>query len=63
MPSDAERYRAIPSDTERETLIRLLKRLHENLVAVERATEAHLAQRFSKALVRRGTLSHKDIDD
>lgn len=47
-----ERERAfvdVLSVAERETLIQLLKRLHENLPAVEAATEAYVAQRHPKA--------------
>ena len=42
-------FLAVLSDPERETLIGLLKRLHENLPAVEMATERYVAQRFPKA--------------
>ena len=38
---------------ERETLIGLLKRLHENLPQVEVATERYLAERFPRAVRRR----------
>ena len=55
--------KGVGGDAERETLIRLLKRLHENLAAVEGATAAHVALRFPKALSRRDTLSNKDTDD
>ena len=44
-----ERERAFLSvlnDGERETLLRLLKRLHENLPEVERATQSYVEQRF-----------------
>jgi hypothetical protein len=40
-------------DDERETLIGLLKRLHENLPQVEVATERYLAERFPRAVRRR----------
>ena len=42
-------FLAVLSDAERETLIGLLKRLHENLPAVETATASYVAQRFPKA--------------
>src|SRR6185369_5097125 len=38
---------------ELDTLIALLQRLHENLPAVEAATERYVAQRFPKAAGRR----------
>ncbi len=50
-----ERERAflsVLSDAERETLIGLLKRLHENLPAVETATARYVAQRFPAARAR-----------
>jgi len=40
---------AVLDDAERDTLIGLLKRLHENLPAVETATEAYVTKRFPKA--------------
>jgi DNA-binding MarR family transcriptional regulator len=61
-----ERERAflsVLSEAERETLIKLLKRLHENLPAVEVATEHYVAQRFPKAPVRRRSAASKDTDD
>lgn len=51
-----ERERALLSvltAQEHEDLIRLLKRLHENLPAVETATERYLAQRFPRTAKRR----------
>ncbi len=51
-----ERERAfleVLSERERETLIGLLKRLHENLPAVESATEAYVGRRFPKARRRK----------
>ena len=42
------------SEGEHETLIRLLKRLHENLPEVESATERYVAKRFAPADKRRG---------
>jgi DNA-binding MarR family transcriptional regulator len=50
-----ERERALLAaltDAERETLIGLLKRLHENLPAVETATERYVASRFPNARAR-----------
>ena len=47
-----ERERAfldVLNAAERETLIGLLKRLHENLPAVESATETYVTKRFPKA--------------
>jgi len=47
-----ERERAfleVLSGSERETFLRLLKRLHENLPAVEAATEVYVAKRFPNA--------------
>jgi len=59
-----ERERAllsVLSDAERETLIRLLKRLHENLPAVEEATARYVGQRFPRAARRRGRST--DVND
>lgn len=61
-----ERERAflsVLSDAERATLIDLLQRLHENLPAVEVATEHYIAQRFPKAAARRRSAATKDNDD
>ena len=58
-----ERERAfleVLSEAERETLIGLLKRLHENLPAVETATEAYVTRRFPKA---RRRAAPKEDDD
>jgi DNA-binding MarR family transcriptional regulator len=47
-----ERERAllsVLSESERETLLRLLKRLHENLPAVETATAGYVARHHSRA--------------
>jgi DNA-binding MarR family transcriptional regulator len=47
-----ERERAflsVLSDAEHETLIGLLRRLHENLPEVERATARHVARHYPKA--------------
>lgn len=54
-----ERERAflsVLSETERETLIGLLKRLHENLPAVEVATERYVAQSVPAAGAKRRKL-------
>jgi DNA-binding MarR family transcriptional regulator len=59
-----ERERAflsVLSDAERETLIGLLKRLHENLPAVETATTRYVAQRFPDAA--RGRPRPEEHDD
>jgi DNA-binding MarR family transcriptional regulator len=51
-----ERERAflsVLSDEERETLIGLLRRLNDNLPAVEAATDRHIAQRFPDRVKRR----------
>lgn len=56
-------FLAVLSDAERETLIGLLKRLHENLPAVEVATEAYVAQHFPQAAARRRNRSAEDSDD
>ncbi|MES1208695.1 MAG: MarR family transcriptional regulator [Pseudomonadota bacterium] len=48
-----ERERAlltVLSASERETLLRLLKRVHENLPAVEAATTAYVASRYRRAV-------------
>lgn len=42
-------FLSVLSAAERETLIGLLKRLHENLPKVEAATEAYLAERYPEA--------------
>jgi DNA-binding MarR family transcriptional regulator len=60
-----ERERAFLSvlnPTEVETLIGLLKRLHENLPAVETATARYVAQRFPKAARRRTRTEQEDGD-
>jgi len=56
-------FLAVLSDAERETLIGLLKRLHENLPAVETATDAYVKQHFPKAAARRRSQPAKDNDD
>jgi DNA-binding MarR family transcriptional regulator len=51
-----ERERAllsVLSESERETLLELLKRVHENLPAVETATAAYVAKRHPRAARRR----------
>lgn len=53
-------FLAVLNDRERETLIGLLKRLHENLPAVESATDAYVAKQFPKA---RRRAAAKDDDD
>ncbi len=61
-----ERERAFLSvltPEETETLIGLLKRLHENLPAVETATARYVAQRFPKAAKRRATREAGDGDE
>jgi DNA-binding MarR family transcriptional regulator len=44
---------SVLSDAERETLLRLLKRVHENLPVVEAATSAYIARRYPRAAGRR----------
>jgi DNA-binding MarR family transcriptional regulator len=44
---------AVLSEPDRETLLRLLKRLHENLAAVETATAGYIAKRYPRAARRR----------
>jgi len=44
---------SVLSETERETLLRLLKRVHENLAAVETATASYIARRYPRAAGRR----------
>ena len=61
-----ERERAFLSvlaPAEIETLIGLLKRLHENLPAVETATARYVAQRFPKAARRRTRTEQEDGDE
>jgi DNA-binding MarR family transcriptional regulator len=53
-------FLAVLSDAERETLIGLLKRLHENLPAVEVATSNYVAQRFPKAARSRARSEEND---
>lgn len=47
-------FLAVLSEAERDTLIGLLHRLHENLPAVDVATAAYVARRFPRAARRRG---------
>lgn len=59
-----ERERAlltVLNDAERDTLIGLLKRLHENLPAVETATDRYVAQHFPKAKRRRRSEETSDV--
>jgi DNA-binding MarR family transcriptional regulator len=60
-----ERERAfveVLKPAELDTLIALLRRLHENLPAVEQATERYVAQRFPKAAGRRRPPPAPDAD-
>lgn len=54
-------FLAVLDVAERKTLIDLLHRLHENLPAVEQATDRYLAQHFPHAL-RRGRARPEDQD-
>ena len=47
-------FLSVLSESEHETLIGLLKRLHENLPEVESATERYVATRFARADKRSG---------
>jgi DNA-binding MarR family transcriptional regulator len=54
MALDRERaLLSVLSESERDTLIRLLKRLHENLPAVEKATAHYVAKHYPHAARRR----------
>src|SRR5262249_47024729 len=54
MALDRERaLLSVLNETERDTLLRLLKRLHENLPAVEQATARYVAQNYPQAARRR----------
>lgn len=53
---------AVLSPAEQDTLIALLTRLHENLPAVDAATERYVAQRFPQAAARRRAQSGGDDD-
>jgi DNA-binding MarR family transcriptional regulator len=44
---------SVLSEADRETLLRLLKRVHENLAAVETATARYVAKRYPRAVRRR----------
>jgi DNA-binding MarR family transcriptional regulator len=55
-------FLSVLRDDERETLIGLLKRLHENLPQVEVATERYLAERFPRAVRRRRSASTEPDD-
>ena len=54
-------FLAVLSEAERDTLLGLLKRLHDNLPAVETATARYAAERFPKAASsrRRGRVDAK----
>jgi aminoglycoside phosphotransferase len=52
---------SVLSEAERETLIGLLQRLHENLPAVESATARHVESRFAQA--RRRARAKSDDED
>lgn len=59
-----ERERAllsVLSESEVDTLIRLLKRIHENLPAVERVTSRYIAERYPHA-ARRGSRTDDDTE-
>jgi DNA-binding MarR family transcriptional regulator len=61
-----ERERALVevlTPAELDTLIGLLQRLHENLPAVEEATERYVAQRFPRAAGRRRARPIADEDE
>lgn len=61
-----ERERAllsVLSDSERETLLRLLKRLHENLPAVEKATAHYVAKHYPHAARRRTRQAARTNDE
>lgn len=53
---------SVLTPAERETLIRLLKRLHENLPAVEVATTAHLARHFPGPRRRKAAAAQESDD-
>jgi DNA-binding MarR family transcriptional regulator len=57
-----ERERAFLSvlnDKDRETLIRLLRRLHDNLPVVEKATQDYLVSHYPKSSRRRASAGNK----
>lgn len=61
-----ERERAlleVLSDAERTTLVGLLRRLHENLPAVEEATTRYLATHFAQPRRRRDAQANQDSDE
>jgi DNA-binding MarR family transcriptional regulator len=61
-----ERERAflsVLSDSERETLIGLLKRLHENLPEVDRATARYVEEQYPQAKRRRQTTPEEADDE
>jgi DNA-binding MarR family transcriptional regulator len=53
-------FLAVLSEAERAALLGLLKRLHENLPAVEDATQAYVARQFPKTAPRRKVRVTKD---
>ena len=55
-------FLAVLTGAEREILIGLLTRLHENLPAVEVATEGYVARQFPATAARRRTLPAEDQD-
>jgi hypothetical protein len=58
-----ERERAllsVLSDSDCDTLISLLKRLHENLPAVEDATAVYVAKHYPRAKRRQQRTAHRD---
>lgn len=52
---------AVLSESERDTLLRLLKRLHENLPAVEKATAQYVAKHYPDAARRRPRGTKKNV--
>lgn len=54
---------AVLSEAEHTALIGVLRRLHENLPAVEEATACHLATHFPRPRRRRGRAAHQDRDE
>lgn len=56
-------FLAVLNPAEIDTLIGLLKRLHENLPGVETATARYVGERFPKAARRRTRTGHEDGDE
>jgi len=54
---------SVLSAAEQDTLIELLTRLHENLPAVDAATERYVVERFPKAAARKRAQSRGDDDE